>query len=666
MANRTGELEPVECLVCATACEAIAVFNCGHYVCYVCGLHIHSIDHGACPVCREKGETVIVTRTLPGENDDEDKFSTASVQAMEDVSVFDTQLQCFVQGNSLATEMSKMYECVCPVPKCWRRGVQEPFCELYPLREHLRIEHRMEYCGICLQHRSVFLCEQQVYSRETLQLHMDGVCPHDAPAFLGHPFCRFCAKSRFYDEDHLLEHMKHHHFTCDVCNRSEFLFRYYENRQKLLQHFEQAHQLCDHPACASLDPMMRVFASDLELALHKQRVHGVRSRVALFMADNSSANPSSSPPTTTSPATRGNANVISITFDHVHRQDTVKLMQKCAHSGGGVSAGGPKGKRKGGDKIRMGWVRGDAPGLPLHFRIRGVLSPLMRRGRERAAEPHSALASGAFGVSESAETYNSKNKVPLDRNELQCALDAALREELPELHQMQDFRACTAEFMSGRMLTMRYYNCLRTEFFPSEGAFQKVFPLLVATVPLPERRDALVQIEKMRHAPEVLHAQRMQEEDAKKKRDAEKWQKQYELLARIEQKSNRRKGNVAGGHNVWLERGSAALLSRAHEQQSEAQPQEQQRRSQQPSRGNNNNNGSTRPSSAQASLPATAHWGTTHEQQQLRPSLLPTGTGYYQDPDDFPELPTTNPRLAWGRSQAKRSQRPNAWNCKRI
>ncbi|RNC31533.1 zinc finger, c2h2 type domain containing protein, partial [Trypanosoma cruzi] len=107
-------------------------------------------------------------------------------------------------------------------------------------------------------------------------------------------------------------------------------------------------ELCDHPACASLDPMMRVFVSDLELALHKQRVHGVRSRLALFTTDASSTNPSSSLPTSTTPATGFNANVISITFDYVHKQETVKLMQACAQKGsGGGGGGGFKGKGKG-------------------------------------------------------------------------------------------------------------------------------------------------------------------------------------------------------------------------------------------------------------------------------------------------------------------------------
>ncbi|KAF8295256.1 hypothetical protein TcYC6_0096230 [Trypanosoma cruzi] len=671
MENGAEGLVPIECLICAATCEALAVFKCGHYVCYVCGLHIHSIDHGVCPVCREKGETVTVTCTPPGENDDEDKFSAELIRTMEDVSRFDSHLQCFVHGKALANELRKMYEYVCPVPKCWCRGVQEPFCEMYPLHEHLKTDHGLGYCTICLQHRSVFLCEHQVYSKENLRLHMDGVCPHDSPSFLGHPFCRFCPKTRFYDEDHLLEHMKQHHFTCDICNRGEFLFRYYENRKKLLQHFEREHELCDHPACASLDPMMRVFVSDLELALHKQRVHGVRSRLALFTTDASSTNPSSSLPTSTTPATGFNANVISITFDYVHKQETVKLMQACAQKGsGGGGGGGFKGKRKGGGNNHMDWVRGDAPGLPVHFRTRGVLKPLMRKGRERDVALHATSHPRAFGLSESAETYNTKNRVPLNPTELRGALDAVLREELPDLHRMEGFRECTADFMSGKILTMRYYNCLRTEFFPSESAFQKVFPLVVATVPLPERRDALVQIEKMRNSPEVQHAQRMQEEEEKKKKDSEKWKKQTEYLERIQQGSKRQKGNNSGGRNVWLERGSAALINQAHGKQSETQEKEQpqqQQGSQETLWGKNNkhasqNSGNGRSLSADATSTRPTAWGAAQERQQPRLSLLPIGAaGYYPNPEDFPALPTRNPSRALGLPQAKRTSRPNAW-----
>ncbi|KEG11498.1 zinc finger, c2h2 type domain containing protein [Trypanosoma grayi] len=675
MSNAEGKLVPVECLICAEACDALAVFNCGHFVCYICGLHIHAIDHGACPVCRDAGKTVIVTRLLPDAASDEEKFSAASLRTMKEASVFEEHLQCYVHGDALAREMAKMYKYVCPVPACWRKGVQDPFYELPVLREHLRVDHGLEYCPICLEHRSIFLCEQRVYNKSDLPLHMEGVCPQDSTSFLGHPYCAFCKRARFYDEDHLLKHMKHEHFTCDVCNRHGFTFTYYQNRAKLLRHFESEHKLCDHPTCAALDPMVRVFASDLDLAVHKQRVHGVRSRVTLF-SEASATNPTGSSPGASASAAAisgtataaPNANVLRVVFDHVSGRETEELMPTRSatsnHNKGRHSKKGGRGNRNG---VSAEAAPHDAPGLPTHFRTRGVLCPLMHTERQKDTVTRDELHPRAFGVSESDESYNAKYKVPSNRAELQRALDTVLQEELKELHLLNDFRATTADFMGGGMLATRYYDCLRTEFFPLESAFEKVFPLLVATVPIPERKEALVQVEKMRNSPEVQHANRMQEEEAKKKAQEVKIKKQHELATLLQQKTNKRYGNKGGGRNVWLERGSAALISQQQQQQHSAWGQNSGSGSGIDNRNNNSN--TNRPSSA--AVCANSSWGSVRQQQQQREParqeqqqqapLLYTGAGYREDPEDFPELPSTNPRRAIGLPHAKRTQRPNAW-----
>ncbi|ORC90944.1 zinc finger, c2h2 type domain containing protein [Trypanosoma theileri] len=696
MSEATVSLVPVECLICAEPCDALAVFNCGHHVCYICGLHIHAAPSGGrdaaakataqggcCPVCRGGADgPLIVTRSLPDGGDD--VFSPDALRRLRGACVEDTYLRCLVHGRELAREVAKLYEYVCPVPACWHRGVQEPFCELEMLQQHLWIDHGVEYCSVCLQHRAVFLCEQEVYSKEALRLHMDGICPQDTLSFLGHPSCRFCGNKRFYDEDDLLNHMRQDHFSCDVCNRTEFRFTYYQNRQKLLMHFEREHKLCDHPTCASLDPMVRVFASDLELAIHKQRVHGVRSKVTLFAPDATSSSPTNNNNTnnnnnnnyndgsTTNVAHASNANAVHITFDFVSRRETVELTPKRSVGGGGggggkKSGGGKRGQKNKGEKGVEISMPHNVHGLPMHFRKRGVLTPLMRVEPEKADSPVEELHPRAFGVSESVEIYNTKNKVPSDRKQLQRELDTALQEELKDLQRLNDFRDCTAEFMSGKMLATRYYNCLRGDFFPSESAFERVFPLLVATVPLPERREALIQIEKMRNSPEVQRAHRMLEEEAKKKAEEEQWKFQTNLARRLKEKGNNKKGNK-GPRNVWLEKGGAGLTL-----QQNREPQQQQQQQQQSYTGsnnninnrnsnnnnNNNNSGNNRPSSSL--LGSGSSRGTAGQQQQQQTSLVYTTGEYFHDPEDFPSLPSSNPRRALGIPQPKRSQRPNAW-----
>lgn len=182
------------------------------------------------------------------------------------------------------------------------------------------------YCDICLRNRPAFLCEQMLYSSRSLDQHIDGKCVYDSQSFTGHPECRFCKRgTRFYDGEALLKHMLQAHYSCDLCNRGQFIFTFYRNRDSLIQHFERHHKLCDHPDCSSVDPMARVFANDIELAVHKQRVHGVKSRV-LFEAGVSDPHEMTHVGDPASqhgdaPATGSNTNVIYITFDYnTHRQ----------------------------------------------------------------------------------------------------------------------------------------------------------------------------------------------------------------------------------------------------------------------------------------------------------------------------------------------------------
>lgn len=520
---RTTEV-PVECLICAEPCRAICVFACGHFTCYSCGLHIHALNHGSCPVCRKPStEMPIITQYVSQE---EQQYSEEEMANLRRVVVTDRKLQCVIDSPKLASAMAKLYEYLCPMDSCWEAGKQDPFIEMAMLKDHMRVDHDLAYCEVCLQHRPAFLCEQFAYDAAALQQHREGSCLHDRSSFTGHPPCRFCKKaSRFYDGEALLKHMQQQHYTCDVCNRGQFTFTFYATRQKLDQHFQTCHKICDHPDCANLDLMMRVFGNEIDLMVHKQRVHGVKTKATFSPAMFGEASSGPSGAAGSAPATASNANVLQITFDHVFRVETVDMMPTKAHLH-------DRGGRHGG-RARKGKVHAPAEnGIPLHYMDCGSFPILMRSVADGSAAAASAFASSvanqrrsngkdelstsAFGVAEDMSHYNAKNRLPTDKKELDERLKATLDKHLTSPVLLAHFRGYTRDYIESKIMTSEYYDVLAQECFPDPQVFHEVFPLLVATVPIAAKKSALQEVYKMRMAPETQRIARAREEDARK------------------------------------------------------------------------------------------------------------------------------------------------------
>jgi E3 ubiquitin-protein ligase ZNF598 len=688
---------PVECLICAEPCRAICVFACGHSTCYSCGLHIHTLNHGSCPICRKaSAEMPIITQYVSKE---EEQYSEEEMTNMRKVVVTDRKLQCVIDSPQLAMEMSKLYEYLCPVEGCWKGGRQDPFIEIAMLKDHLKIDHDLAYCEVCLQYRPAFLCEQYAYNAPALQRHQEGTCLRDRSSFTGHPPCRFCKKaSRFYDGEALLKHMQQQHYTCDVCNRGQFTFTFYATRQKLDQHFQMCHKICDHPDCANLDLMMRVFGNEIDLMVHKQRVHGVKTKATFSPAMFGEASSGPSGAAGSAPATASNANVIQITFDHVFRVETVEMMPTRAQGhgrGGGHGHGGGAAS-----KIKM-----HAPadnGIPPHYMHRGSLPVLMRRVADDSAAAVASAASSrvankrrgnaaddepntfAFGVAEDMSRYNSKNRLPTDKKELDDLLKAMLDKYLTSPVLLAHFRGYTRDFIESRILTSEYYDVLAMECFPDPDVFHEVFPLLVATVPVAAKKAALQEVYKMRMAPETLRIARAREEDARKEAEAQAAAARAEeqglrSAARQQSSNNTNSSNVGGARgvaspfakknkakpNAWATVDSRSKLggSGAHQQQQQHQdpvytddhsnassPTGSAPAASMKPQASNGQRGWASPAASSSPPPAAASPTSAH--------VIP-GRGLVINEENFPSLPNNGVRRS--AISKKQQARPNAW-----
>jgi len=429
-------------------------------------------------------------------------------------SLRDTKLHCLIEGQPLADEMAKLYEYLCPIKDCWQLGEQEPFYEMELLKEHLAVDHNMTYCEICLGSRPVFLCEQVVYGNEALKLHLEGKCATDSSSFTGHPPCHFCRRKgkRFYDGEALLKHMQAEHYSCDVCNREQFTFTFFENRTKLDQHFRQAHKICVHPDCASLDTMVRVFADEFELTLHRKNVHGMKSKV-VFSPETFCM--TSDPATWTSgsgssPATSASANVIQITFDHVFRKEKVEMLP--------TTSSGHCGPRHRSTKQAV-VLAPKGKGIPSYYHKQDVMSAMVQTRAAMHVDPSSPTSDTptTFSLGESMQVYTARNNIPNDPREQQKCLNELLTRLLTSPVMYARFKQYSKDFADGILLTGAYYDRLVNEIFTEQESFNEVYPLLVATVPNPSKKRALQEVWKMKMAPELHRQNKARREEAKEK-----------------------------------------------------------------------------------------------------------------------------------------------------
>ena len=652
-----GEWLDYDCLICTNAIDVFGVYDCGHYSCAICALRIFKFGKNpsdrCCPMCRTPTKEIRVMQTPP---DDEYSFD---MEALKRIAFhFDKILRCSIETKPLKQRLEKLYTYVCPVAECWKDGEQEPFTHFAPLKEHLRNDHGLRYCGLCIDNRPSFLCEQVTYSDTELDNHNKGKCGKDPASFLGHPLCLFCS-TRFYDGDALLKHMQSNHFSCDICNRGEFTFVFFKNRNKLLDHFMISHRLCEHPACIELDPMARVFANELELQHHEQRIHGAAPRAIPLESlgfqyqshrPGRGGRQSQSPQAETShdpsenPATGRDVTASTIWFDNNKgTMESVNMMPKT------------KGKttlKKVAAGTQESEVQLASQVIPSHFEpieVRDSLKRLAKRIAENTVVQPKTKAEEEAAAAEAARPAVPDNLTIEEYN-------AMLKEKLTKYLSksvFEDFKKLSSDFIANRLMATEYYKKMTGIF--SKEQLEDVFPPLAYSLTNDTKRAALIAARSMLNSKEQQQREERERQEAIEKAKAETqkskqtlggWKKPLTETAQAPKLGSAAKGaaKAANAGSVWqqksLERKKPTLAS----------PTES----------------SSRPSAflgetSTANVPAALLSGPQN-MQRLQPAHV--------DPDDFPSLggrtvPPPAPRAtaAGGGKKGgnKRPQPVNAW-----
>uniref|UniRef100_A0A250YLL1 RING-type E3 ubiquitin transferase n=1 Tax=Castor canadensis TaxID=51338 RepID=A0A250YLL1_CASCN len=246
------------CVLCCGDLEATALGRCDHPVCYRCSTKMRVLcEQRYCAVCREELRQVVFGKKLPA-------FATIQIHQLQHEKKYDIY---FADGKVFALYRQLLqHEC----PRCPQLP---PFGLFGDLEQHMRKQHELFCCKLCLKHLKIFTYERKWYSRKDLARHRMQGDPDDT-SHRGHPLCKFCDE-RYLDNDELLKHLRRDHYFCHFCD-SDGAQDYYSDYAYLREHFREKHFLCEEGRC-STEQFTHAFRTEIDLKAHKTACHS-RSR----------------------------------------------------------------------------------------------------------------------------------------------------------------------------------------------------------------------------------------------------------------------------------------------------------------------------------------------------------------------------------------------------
>ncbi|KAL0278291.1 UNVERIFIED_CONTAM: hypothetical protein PYX00_000148 [Menopon gallinae] len=242
------------CVVCFKNVDIYSVGSCDHMVCYECSTRMRVLcRQNECPICRQDLPKVIFSYSLK-------PFS----EIVNSASYEDKKYKIHFQNKKIQDAFYKLLEHSCSI--CQNRQFKT-FQHLY---DHMRREHELYYCDLCVEHLRIFTSERRSYTKADLSQHRRKGDPDDR-SHRGHPLCEFC-QVRFMDNDFLYRHLRKDHLFCHFCDADGHDL-YYSSYDYLRDHFREEHYLCEEGACID-EKFTPVFRTEIDLKAHRMSVHG--------------------------------------------------------------------------------------------------------------------------------------------------------------------------------------------------------------------------------------------------------------------------------------------------------------------------------------------------------------------------------------------------------
>ncbi|XP_007438818.1 E3 ubiquitin-protein ligase ZNF598 [Python bivittatus] len=245
---------PGSCVLCCGELEVVALGRCEHPICYRCSVRMRALcGVRYCAVCREELAQVVFGKKLP-------PFSTIILSQLQHEKKYDIY---FTDGKVYAL-YRKLLQHECPL--CLE---SRAFPTIVDLEQHMRKQHELFCCKLCVKHLKIFTYERKWYSRKDLARHRIHGDPDDT-SHRGHPLCKFCDE-RYLDNDELLKHLRRDHYFCHFCD-SDGAQEYYSDYEYLREHFREKHFLCEEGRC-STEQFTHAFRTEIDYKAHKTACH---------------------------------------------------------------------------------------------------------------------------------------------------------------------------------------------------------------------------------------------------------------------------------------------------------------------------------------------------------------------------------------------------------
>lgn len=242
------------CDLCVQKIKIYAIGHCNHPICYRCSAKMRVLcEQQDCAVCRVELKKVIYSKSY----EIFDEVNARQLIPFRKYNVFFTE-------KIIKDDYEKLFEHPCPV--CPDHHLEISFEKL---EAHMRKEHKLFYCNLCVRFNTNFTDECKTYTRETLARHRR-VGDDDDSSHKGHPLCEFCDE-RYLDKDALLHHLRKDHYFCHFCDQ-DGSNQYYDGYVDLRKHYRKDHFLCEEGDCIN-EKFTSVFGSELDLKAHRAAAH---------------------------------------------------------------------------------------------------------------------------------------------------------------------------------------------------------------------------------------------------------------------------------------------------------------------------------------------------------------------------------------------------------
>ncbi|KAK2585767.1 hypothetical protein KPH14_010376 [Odynerus spinipes] len=227
---------------------------CEHPVCYECSTRMRVLcRQNECPICRQDLPKVVFTREIK------------PFRYLRKGNLLDTRYDIYFDNVDIQEKFYELLADVCTI--CEDKKV---FSNFQSLKDHMRHQHELHYCDLCVENLKIFSRERRCYTRSELAQHRRKGDIDDR-SHKGHPLCEFCDQ-RYMDNDELYRHLRRDHLYCHFCD-ADGLHQYYSSYEYLRDHFRQEHFLCEEGMCVD-EKFTSVFRTDIDLKAHKTSVHG--------------------------------------------------------------------------------------------------------------------------------------------------------------------------------------------------------------------------------------------------------------------------------------------------------------------------------------------------------------------------------------------------------